>query len=106
MVYQPVEIRTRDRKGARGAMERHWFSSSLFPCAPCALAVDSSGFFNRLLCRREREERGVVRDAEVGEVRVQLAGLEAAEADDVPEGAADVAAQLVAAVGGEGGPAF
>ena len=41
-----------------------------------------------------------------GEVGVQLAGLEAAEADDVPEGAGDVAAELVAAVGGEGGPAF
>ena len=42
----------------------------------------------------------------LGEVGVQLAGLEAAEADDVPEGSGDVAADLVAAVGGEGGPAF
>ena len=53
-----------------------------------------------------RGEGRVVGDAEVGEVGVQLAGLEADEADDVPEGAADVAAHLVAAVGGEGGPAF
>src|SRR5262249_13450279 len=40
-----------------------------------------------------------------GEVFVQLAGLEAAQADDVPEGALEIAGELVAAVGGEGDPA-
>jgi hypothetical protein len=42
----------------------------------------------------------------LGEVGVELAGLEADKADDVPEGAGDVAAELVAAVGEEGGPTF
>ena len=55
---------------------------------------------------REREEGLVVGDAEGREeVGVKLAGLEAAEADDVPEGALEVATELEAAVGGEGGPA-
>ena len=50
------------------------------------------------------EEGRVVGEAEVGEVRVQLAGLEAAGpvTCQEPEGAA----HLVAAIGGEGGPAF
>src|SRR5262249_27671268 len=56
---------------------------------------------------RQREEGGVVRELErLGEVGVQLPGLEAAEAGHVPEPARDVAADLVAAVGGEGGPAL
>jgi hypothetical protein len=62
------------------------------------------GSFWRDLGAGEGEEGVGVGDAEVGEV--QLAGLEAAEADDVPEGAGDVAAEFVPAVGGEGDPAF
>lgn len=43
----------------------------------------------------------------IGEgIRIELAGLEAVEADDVPEGAGDHATGAVAAVGGEGHPAF
>src|SRR5262249_25046657 len=40
------------------------------------------------------------------EVGVELAGVEAAEANGVPEGAGDVAAELVTAIRGEGNPAF
>lgn len=57
------------------------------------------------LCLRQLEERVVFEDAE-RMIALQLAGLEAAESDDVPEGSGDVAAHLVAAVRGEGGPAF
>jgi hypothetical protein len=41
-----------------------------------------------------------------GEVRVKLARLEAAEADDLPEGAGEVASEFVAALRGVGGPAL
>ncbi len=50
-------------------------------------------------------ERLVVRHAQgLRQVGVELAGLEAAEVDRVPEAPGDLAAQLVAAFRGEGDP--
>lgn len=53
-----------------------------------------------------RLDRGVVGKAEARDVGVELVELDAAEFDGMPKSAREVAAKLVAAVGGEGDPAF
>ena len=52
------------------------------------------------------QQRLVGFEAEVGHVRVELASLEAAAGDDVPEVAGNIAFEFVAALWREGYPAF